>query len=67
MAAGAVSGDCDVADVPSPPGAGFAGTGCGAGMRDGAGPLMTSKSKLVRPMRDLLQLGGRFLTWRTFA
>jgi hypothetical protein len=67
LADGAVSGDCDVADVRSPPDAGFAGAGCGACVRDGAGPLMTSKSKLVRPMRDLLQLGGRFLTWRTFA
>jgi hypothetical protein len=47
---GAVSGDCDVADVRSPPDAGFAGAGCGAWVRVGAGPLMTSKSKLVRPM-----------------
>jgi len=67
LADDAVPGDCAVADVPSPPGGGFAGAGCGACVRDGAGPLMTSKSKLVRPMRDLLQLGGRFLTWRTFA
>jgi len=64
---GPVSGDCDVAEARSPPDAGFAGAGCGACVREGAGPLMTSKSKLVRPMRDLLQLGGRFLTWRTFA
>jgi hypothetical protein len=56
LAAGAVPGDCDVADAPSPPDAGFTGAGCGACVRDGAGPLMTSKSKLVRPMRDLLQL-----------
>jgi hypothetical protein len=62
-----VSGDCDVADSPAPPKGGFAGADCGVGVRAGTGPLMTSKSKLVRPMRDLLQLGGRFLTWRTFA
>ena len=67
LADGAVSGGCDVADPPMPPDGGFTGDGCGAIVRDGAGPLMTSKSKLVRPMRDLLQLGGRFLAWRTIA
>jgi hypothetical protein len=58
--------DGGVLDVAAPVDGGLVSVSGGVGVRDGAGPLITSKSKLLRAMGTSL-VGRPLLPWRTVA